>query len=171
MTCIVGISTKDKVYIGGDRSISDSEVVLSISRPKVYKINGWVFGYAGALGTGQLLEFFNFPKEVNDPYKTLRLDIIEEYRKAIAAFGKDDEESTAEILIGYQNRLFELNTFDWSVIEMSESSVGSGCYYALGSLYTTSSIYTDSITRINMAIESAIHCSPTCKGPIDIVYT
>lgn len=169
MTCIVGITTPNKIYLGGDRGVSDCDVVISTCRPKIYKINKWVFGYAGAIGTGQLLEFINFPEVVADPYKTLRLDIVEQYRKAIASFGNEDDDSAAEVLIGYQNRLFEFNTIDWSVIEVEVSAVGSGNHFALGSLYTTRG--QDPLDRIQQALESAIYYSPSCKGPGDIIST
>jgi len=171
MTCIVAITTPTNVYIGGDRSISDDVNIISSSRPKVNKINNWIFGYAGSIGTGQLFEFFNFPQEVDDPYKVLRLNIVEQYRMAIESFGNNDDDTSAEFLIGYGNKLFEFNTVDWSVIQIDESSIGSGSSIAFGSLYTTKTIYTDTSTRVRMAIEAAIHYSPTCKGPVDIIYT
>lgn len=172
MTCIVGISTSSNVYIGGDRSASDEQCIVPMCRPKVHNINGWVFGYAGSIGIGQLLEFINFPSDVIDPYKTLRIDIVEQYKKAIESFGTSDDEAYAEFLIGYDDLLFEFNTSDWGVLQVKESAVGSGYNIALGSLYTTS-IYLDypPSTRVSTALDAAIKYSPSCLGPIDIVYT
>lgn len=169
MTCIVGMVSNGQVYIGADRGISNEESIISSARPKVYENNGWVFGYAGSVGTGQLLEFINFPKDVKDPYKTLRLHIVEEYRKAIASFGNNEEEHCAEILIGYGDKLFEFNTLDWGVVEVRTSAVGSGNQYALGCLYGY--MYGTPEDRLEMAIRAALHYSPTCIGPIDILST
>ena len=43
MTIIVGITDGTKVYIGGDRGASDGVTILSLSRPKVYINNNWIF--------------------------------------------------------------------------------------------------------------------------------
>lgn len=169
MTCIVGITTASQVYIGADRGVSDPDVMVSMAMPKVCSTNGWIFGYSGSIGTGQLFEFIDFPEEVSNPYKTLRLDIVEQYKAAIASFGSSHEESYAEFLIGYDNILFEFNTTDWSVIQINESAIGSGSQLALGSLHT--SIKNDTYDRVHMALEAAIHYSLSCQGPIDIICT
>ena len=172
MTCIAGIVHNDYVYIGGERSISDQEVIIPLCRPKVHKINNWIFGYAGSIGTGQLFEFINFPEVVKDPYQILRLNIVEEYKKALTSFGNVTENNACDILVGYGNRLFEFNTDDWSVLEVEETAVGSGNNFALGSLYTTrTTIRNNPNRRIKLALESAIAYSPTCIGKIDIIST
>ena len=63
--------------------------------------------------------------------------------------------------------MFEFNTGDWGVAEITECSIGSGGNFALGSLYT--SIDSDPMDRIELALEAAIAYSPTCQGPIDIL--
>jgi len=172
MTVIVGISTDTHVYIGGDRGVSDNDVILSMSRPKISKVDGWVFGYAGTLGTGQLLEFIEFPKmtKASDPYKVLRLDIVEQLKKMYDHFGRDIEDNGTDWLIGYENRLFELSSGDWSVLEIQESAIGTGNNFALGSLYATRN-WRDTKKRVQKSIEAAIHYSPSCSDPIDIYNT
>lgn len=167
MTCIVGIATKDRVYIGADRSVSDSEVILTLTRPKVFINNNWLIGYAGTIGTGQLMEFLDLPPHTDNPYKTLRMDIANQLKDII---NNTSEDEAADFLMGYGNKLFEFNTSDWSVIEIEETAVGSGAQICLGSLYT-SKVYVDANARLMMALQAAIHYSPTCKGPIDILST
>ena len=172
MTVIVGIADKDIVYIGGDRGVSDNDVILSMSRPKITNRDGWVFGYAGTLGTGQLMEFINFPRVLknDDPYKLLRLDVVEELKKAYDTYGRDIDDNGTDWLIGYQNRLFEISSGDWGVLEVSFSAIGSGSTFALGSLHTSQK-WRDTKKRVHTAIDSSITFSPTCNYPIDIYST
>jgi len=172
MTVIVGLKDKDTVYIGGDRGVSDNDVIISMSRPKITKRDGWVFGYAGTLGTGQLMEFIEFPKVLknDDPYFLLRLDIVEQLKKAYDTYGRDIEDNGTDWLIGYKNRLFEISSGDWGVLEIDYSAIGSGSAFALASLYTSKN-WRDAKRRVHTAIESSITFSPTCNHPIDIYST
>lgn len=169
MTVIVGITNGTNVYIGGDRGVSDDEVILSLSRPKVYINNEWLFAYSGSLGVGQLMELIDMPDAGEDPYRTLRMDVVSHMRSAIDLYGVSNAETTSEFIIGTQGRLFEFNTNDWSVAEVEETSIGSGSPFALGSLYTTKDFPATPEFRINLAIESAIKYSPSCQGGIDIL--
>jgi len=170
MTCIVGINNGARVYIGSDRSASDDITIMSMCRPKVHTRNGFIFAYAGSIGVGQLMEMIDLNSTHDDPYYTIRLSVVEQMRKAIESFSSTSDDESANFLIGYKKRLFELSTGDWSVVEVEESAVGSGGPIALGSLYTTRNLYTDPAIRIRLAIESAIHYSPTCAGPVDILH-
>jgi ATP-dependent protease HslVU (ClpYQ) peptidase subunit len=172
MTVIVGISNDTNVYIGGDRGVSDDNVILSMSRPKISQRDGWIFGYAGTLGTGQLIEFISLPKVLknDDPYKLLRMDIVEQLKKAYDAFGRDTEDNGTDWLVGYGNRLFEMSSGDWGVLEIDCTAIGTGSPFALGSLHTSQN-WRDTKKRIQKAIEASIQYSPTCSGPIDIYNT
>ena len=169
MTIIVGITDGTKVYIGADRGVSDDMSILSLSRPKVHINNEWVFGYSGSLGVGQLMEIIDMPDAGEDPYKTLRTEVVSHMRSAIDLYSSIDPEHTSEFLIGTQGRLFELSTADWSVAEVTETALGSGGPFALGSLHTTKDFPASPEYRIEMALNAAITCSPSCQGGIDII--
>lgn len=172
MTCIVGMVHDNTIYIGGDRGASDEDSIVSLSRPKIHLRGGWVFGYSGSLGTGQLLEFLDFPVPTGeDVYKLLRLEIVSDFKKMLEEHGTNDAEHASDIVIGTQGRLFEFNTVDWSVAEVEETAVGSGGSFALGSLYTTYTYiqHYSPEERIRLAIEAAITYSPTCQDPIDVL--
>jgi hypothetical protein len=169
MTVIVGITNGTNVYIGGDRGVSDDETILSLSRPKVHINNNWVFGYSGSLGIGQLMEFIDMPDAGEDPYKTLRMDVVSHMRSAIDLYSVSNAETASEFIIGTQGRLFEMNTTDWSVAEVNETALGSGSPFALGSLDTTKDFPATPEWRIEMALCAAITCSPSCQGGIDIL--
>ena len=170
MTCIVGITNGSSVYIGGDRSASDGDAIVSMCRPKVHVRGDWIFGYAGNIGKGQLLEFITLPivEDNDDPYCLLRLDVVETLREAINTYS-DNESDHTDWLIGCKGRLFEISSDGWGVVEVKESSIGSGSTYALGSLHATQDLLDVYMYRIDMALNAAITYSPTCQGPVDIL--
>lgn len=169
MTIIIGITDGTTVYIGGDRGVSDDVSILSLSRPKVHINNDWVFGYSGCLGVGQLMELIDMPDAGEDLYRTLRTDVVSHMRSAIEVYSNVDPELNTEFIIGTQGRLFEMNTSDWSVAEVTETALGSGGPFALGSLFTTKDFPATPEYRIEMALNAAIICSPSCQGGIDII--
>jgi len=172
MTVIVGIANDTNVYIGGDRGVSDNDVILSMSRSKITQREGWIFGYAGTLGTGQLIEFIDLPKvnKIDDIYKVLRIDLVEQLKALYDTHGRDIEDNGTDWLIGYKNKLFELSSGDWGVLEVSMSAIGTGSTFALGSLHASQN-WRDTKKRVHKAIEASIQYSPSCLGPIDIYNT
>lgn len=169
MTCVAGIVDNNIIYIGGDRGVSDDSSIMSMLQPKVSIKNEWIYGYSGSLGNGQLFDFIDLPpvKKAEDVYKVLRMDIVESYKSILDTHGSSKDDDSTDFIIGCLGRLFEFNTDDWGVAEITEVAIGSGGNFALGSLYT--SIGNDPIERIGLAIGSAIKYSPSCQGPIDII--
>lgn len=172
VTCIVGIADGESVYIGSDRGASDDVTIISLAQPKV-KIKGqWIYGYSGSLGNGQLFDLLDLPPvgEDEDPFKILRLDIVEDLKSIIESHGSDKEDNATDFLIGCKGRLFELSTIDWGVVEVTEVAIGSGGSFALGSLHTTYTYNIPIVERMELSLNAAITYSPTCQGPIDILY-
>ena len=173
MTCIVGIAKDNVVYIGGDRGASDGSSIASLDTPKVYIRDEWIFGYAGSIGIGQIMQIIDIPilKEDDDPFLVLRMDMVDAFRSMLEHNGITmNEDNDTDILIGCRGRLFEFSPADWSVAEIKETAIGSGGNFALGSLYTTKDFPITPEFRIEYALNSAITYSPTCQGGIDILY-
>lgn len=174
MTCIVGVVDDGKVYIGGDRGGSDGSTIVSLAAPKVYIRDEWIFGFAGSIGIGQIMQIINIPllQEDDDPFLVLRMDVVDAFKSMMDTQGLTiDENSDTDFLIGIRGRLFEFSPADWSVAEVKETAIGSGGNFALGSLYTSFvSMDISPIDRIDLALDAAITYSPTCQGPIDILY-
>ena len=173
MTCVVGVANEGTIYIGGDRGASDGSSIVSLATPKVYIRDEWIFGYAGSMGIGQIMQIINIPllEKDDDPFMILRMDIVDAFKSMMDIQGLSiTEENDTDILIGCRGRLFEFSPVDWSVAEIKETAIGSGGNFALGSLYSTS-LYIDitPIERIEQSINAAITYSPTCQGPIDIL--
>jgi hypothetical protein len=168
VTCIVGLVEDNTIYMGGDRSASDDISIVSMKTPKVYIRDEWIYGYAGTIGIGQLINYIDLPSPEGDIEKLIRLDICQSLKSAIDSYARDVENDETGFLIGAKGRLFEFNVSDWGVLEIDQTSIGSGSQIAFGSLYT--SIDNNPIDRIGLAIGSAITYSPSCQGPIDILY-
>ena len=168
MTCIVALVEDNTIYMGGDRSASDDISIVSMKTPKVYIRDEWIYGYAGTIGIGQLINYIDLPSPEGDIEKLIRLDICESLKAMIDSHARDTENEDTGFLIGAKGRLFEFNVSDWGVLEIDQTSIGSGSQIALGSLYT--SIDNNPIDRIGMALGAAITYSPSCQGPIDVLY-
>jgi len=168
VTCIVALVEDNTIYMGGDRSASDDISIVSMKKPKVYIRDEWIYGYAGTIGIGQLMNYIDLPSPEGDIEKLIRLDICNSLKSAIDTYARDVENDETGFLIGAKGRLFEFNVSDWGVLEIDQTSIGSGSQIAFGSLYT--SIDNNPIDRIGLAIGAAITYSPSCQGPIDVLY-
>jgi hypothetical protein len=173
MTCIVGIAHEGKVYMGSERGAGASGVIVSTLQSKVSINHDFLVGYSGSgFGVGQLATLAEYPADGENLELTLRTIFCKSMSRLINKYG-GVENGSHDLLLGGYGRLFEVYTDDWGIIEISESAVGSGDSYALGSLYTTGIAidelppYTPDM-RILLALQAAITYSPTCQGPIDM---
>lgn len=172
MTVIVGVAHQGKVYMGGDRGMSDKEFIGSMLAPKVRKIGQLLIGYSASQGTGLLAYMANYSVPNADNIEAwLRIEFCDAYQKAAELFKIDinTEDNGADLLVGVAGRLFEISTEDWSVAEYSEIATGSGFSYAMGSLYTTRTWIDTPRNRVREAVNAAIRYSPSCQGPVDIL--
>ena len=170
MTAIVGIKDDKNVYLFGDRGASDSDTIVSMTTPKIWKVSeNIIAGYAGSGGLGQMIQYMKWPTFDGDAMEYLRASLAPAIIKARDKMaGKDEEE--ASLLIGIkvvEPMLFEMDTSDYSVFPFDYTAIGSGGPIALGSLHST----TGSLeSRGKKAIMAAIDHSPSCKGPFDSLF-
>lgn len=169
MTCIVAISDGNTVYMGGERGYSDEHVIIPSLEPKIYDKGLYLIGYAGNAGTGQnVVHNFNPPAFVTNT----KVDnyMYRSFIPALRKFLKDDidKDDDTSLIIGIKGRVYEISVQDYQCTEYKEIAIGSGMPYALGSLHTSKDL--PAKERVHIAIESAITYSPTCQGPIDILY-
>ena len=178
MTCIVGIvdnlSTPRKVYMEADSGASDDSIITPIMDPKIQRNGRYLIGYAGETGLGQLLHSIDLPDPTNVPNKELtkflRTKFCLVFKNAVSLYSPssspdDSKEGGILALIAVRGRLFEFDSTDFQLNEMTECAIGSGGSLAFGSLYTTRG-YKDINKRLKIAINSAIEYSPSCIGPI-----
>lgn len=178
MTCIVGIKTKDNVYIGGDTFGSDGFTGSAYVRPKVFKKDGFVYGVCGSYRIMQLIEF-NYITPVrnigenteNFLYKKIPDNIRACLRNGGAITVKDNIETMdASFLFAYENRLFKFQA-DFSILEpvVNYAAIGSGCYHAEASLYSTEEIILDPEERIKKTIICANNYVLSINDKINII--
>lgn len=172
MTCIVGIVDKENevVYMAADRGAGDDSFIQSMNTSKI-KMNGpYLIGYAGAPGTGQLMQYITLP---TPPKKNLEKFMNTTFRnavkKAYAESGINVKEDDADILIGINGELFFFNPSDFQILAFNYTSIGSGSPIAMGSLHTTET-WKSAEKRAYVAVGAAIAISSTCQGPVDLLW-
>jgi ATP-dependent protease HslVU (ClpYQ) peptidase subunit len=174
MSCIVGIVEKDHVVIGGDSAASIGTSITTIKDPKVFKVGSWLFGCAGSFRFMQLMKYsFKPPKlATKEIHRYLCTEFVTEIMNLCETGGinKIENGKFGSMLIGYNNRLFELDS-DMQIMENINgiSSIGSGSDIALGSLYT--SIGVNAHQRCLKALEASdFYCTGVSK-PFTILRT
>jgi ATP-dependent protease HslVU (ClpYQ) peptidase subunit len=183
MTCIVGITDGDKVYMGSDSAVSLGWITRQLADPKIFKIkdgNGkeYLIGAAGSPRLAQIVRHvFHIPVYSETLYsstlKYLCSAFIPELRKScidLGMEGKDQSDGTSrsmgELLVGFNGQLFTIYS-DFSVLSFVEdyTVIGSGSEIALGVLYATACV--DPETRIRLCMQA---CDKFCSG-VQLPYT
>ena len=180
MTCIVAIETKEGVYMGGDRAASSETSLEVTSNPKIFYKDDqtFVYGYAGSFRQGQVLEYmFEEPEdEEGEVMSYMVRQYIPEIRKCFEKQGvlqtdlTNNEESIDAFIVGYKGYLFYVDgDLQVNRYECKYLSLGLGCEYALGSLFTTKS-YSNTKNRILMALKAATKHCPGVSEPFDLLF-
>lgn len=188
MTCIVGLVSEGKVFIGGDsagaRSTSDwvPSDYIEVAEPKVFASSEMVIGYTTSFRMGQLLKHsLKVPSvKTDDLMSYLCVDFVDAVRECmrVGGFGKIKDVRSEEVgvfLVGLRGRLFQIQD-DFAVIESTcgYDSVGCGANYAKGALFasrgTILSVLVHSATdRIQMALRAAEEHSAGVRAPFRIM--
>ena len=171
MTCVVGITHKSRVWIGGDSAgTAGWDQVIRVDE-KVFVNGPMVFGFTTSFRMGQLLRYrLAIPDRYPDVdvMKFMCTSFVDAVRDVLKSGGfaraKDSAESGGTFLVGYQGRLFEIGS-DYQVGESVDGygAVGCGDSYALGSLYGSTGAPE---SRIEKAIEAASYFSAGVAGPV-----
>lgn len=175
MTCIVALSYKDKVYMGGDSSAVEENggMISTRKEPKVFIKNGYLLGYSGSFRFGKVVEHLFVPPkpDLNNLDKFLNTTFVDSLREICEKSKVDpaSEEDGSEMLVGVGGRLFEFCN-DWHLGEDRNNfnAIGAGTSFALGSLYSTRHKRTPH-ARIKSALESAERFSSSVRGPFTIL--
>lgn len=174
MTCIVGLTSKGKVYIGAD-SAGVAGLNLQVRADcKVFTTKEFAFGFCGSFRMGQLLRYsFKPPRRhpETDLYKYMVTDFINEVRKTLKDGGyaakKDDIEKGGFFLVGHAGRLFYIES-DYQVGEAATpyNATGCGAPFAIGSLFSSKG---EAEKRIREALDAAEANSAGVRGPFHVV--
>lgn len=182
MTCIVAISnpiTKE-IIIGGDRAISDvlNGITITAKNPKVFQWGSYLFGYAGDIRAGKIVQYSFEPSEPS-PHMELDHFMNTEFISALKTclaeneyeVSKEEHNAGFGLIVAVNGRIFEI-TSQFEAIEYSTNyiAIGSASDYALGSLHTTEFIKNVTMKqRVEYALATAAEFSTTCSAPFDII--
>ncbi len=173
MTCIVAVVNSKGSYIAGDRGASDSNIILPLAHPKVWKTGPYLFGYYGSMDGEKVMYNFNPPAPKKDTDKFM----LNEFTKALKefydehfVFSTQDKEADFGMIIIVNGLMYEHDAGVMSMTRFATNhlSVGSGSEYAYGSLHSTEA-WSDGKKRAKIAVEAATKYSTSCMGPIDVV--
>ncbi len=173
MTCIVGVTHKGKVYMGGDSCGSSSATQQTVGNPKVFKVQDFLIGCTSSfrmidLLTHNLSVGREHPEDSDDLF--MRTTFIEGVRQCLkkGGFAKISAgvETGGNFLVGYHGKLYEVQG-DYSILNCEDwgNSVGSGEGPARGSLWTTRK-GKDPKVRVRTALEAAEAIVPSVRGPM-----
>lgn len=165
MTCIVGIETPEGVMMGCD-SMSAAHWDAKITRlDKVFQVGAFLIGYTSSFRMGQLLQYgLNVEPQASEESDLAFL--VTKFVPAVRLCFKEggftrieaSAEEGGEFLVGYKHRLYVVRS-DFQVNSSMDgfNSVGCGCSYALGNLFSSAELHPEA--RINDALEAASHFS------------
>lgn len=178
MTAVAGIVHDNVVFIGAD-SAGTSGWSLSVrSDQKVFKREGFAFGFTTSFRMGQLLRYRldipGVPLEDDDLEKYMATTFIDAVRSCLTDGGwatkNNEHEEGGTFLVGVKGRLFVVYD-DYQVAESASgyAAVGSGQDLALGALYATRDLAMHSSQRIGIALAAAEYHSAPVRHPFTIV--
>ena len=174
MTCIVGLVSEGKVYIGGD---SAGVGGLSLSRradKKVFRNGDFLMGFTSSFRMGQLLAYSLRPPK-RHPDQDMLSFMVTDFIGAVRQCLKDggfatkvhEEEIGGTFLVGYQGRLFTIDC-DYQVGEQNcnYDAVGCGKDIALGSMFASEGV--EPHGRVMKALAAAEQFSAGVCGPFTV---
>ena len=179
MTCIVGLTENNKVYIGGDSASASSNRITISAIPKVFDTGDFLIGYTSSWRMGQILQHHLqideavLPKVGDSLWEFMVRVFVEEVRNLFKTFGyaklENNEETAGEFLVGCYGHLYHIG-IDYQVNETVNGmdACGSGEQYALGALYATKDSALTPYQRIDIALEAAAEFSPFVRPPFTV---
>jgi len=141
MTCIIGLVSGNRVYIGGDSvGASDYDYQLRADE-KVFRNGNMVFGFTDSFRMGQLLRYsLEIPKQTGrDDFTylcTTFMDaVIDVLVSKYYATLKDNKVRGGNFLLGYRRKLYRVaSDFQVEKVISNFNAIGCGSSYALGAM-------------------------------------
>lgn len=181
MICVIGYLDKKskKVYIGGDSASSNTEFITQSKDKKIFKNGDFIFGCITSWRMIQLLKYSFVPPQINsdDIHHYMCTDFIESIKKCFKDGGfiknEDDKENYGgDFIVGYKDRLFFIDIL-FAVHESFNNfhALGSGAYYALGSMFSDRKNKLNPKEKIIKALDASAFFSPSVCKPYYIINT
>lgn len=169
MSTVVGVIQEGEIWLGADSMASTDEgYVRNFDAKKIFVNGPYIFAYIGSPRGGQLLQdhVFKPPKDINK----LPNAVYKQYEDNGALVTDDDSAigNQCNFLIAHKHRLYELYS-DFQLNEIvTYTSIGHGCYIALGSLFSTQELKYTPKERIDIALKAASRFSSSTGPPFVI---
>ncbi|MEZ2446086.1 hypothetical protein AB6805_30430 [Chitinophaga sp. RCC_12] len=180
MTCIIGVVSKGKVFIGGDSAGVDGNDMMIRKDEKVFKIGEFIFGCTSSFRMIQLIRYSFTPPKITPKrniYEYLCTDFINALRECLinGGFAQKDMESEAGgvSLMGYKGRLFYIGD-DYQIGEPKDlmAAIGSGAAYSLGAMIAMKGrTGTPPEKMIDISLRVAAHLSTGVRPPFTILHS
>ena len=178
MTCIIGLSEDNKVYMGGDSASGsdNSWAVRATTIEKVFHYPPFLFGCSTSFRMIQLLRYQlpNIPEQgyMDSDEEYLVKWFIESVRESFKEHGyakvKDNEEEGGEFLIGYRGKLYLIGSdFQVNGNQDGLDAIGCGARFALGAMKALE--YLPPRERILKSLEIAAYFSGGVMPPFTIL--
>lgn len=171
MTAIVGLVHGRSVFVGGD-SAGVAGLDLSVrADTKVFRKNGYVFGFTTSFRMGQLIRYSLAPPKPKgelDAFMSTRF--VDAVRSCLKSGGwarrEDEREEGGTFLVGVLGHLYTIHG-DYQVATAADgfAAVGCGDQVALGALYATAGTGLKPKARVKLALRAAERFSAGVRGP------
>lgn len=174
MTCVVGLTDGNTIYMGGDSATVSTEYGLALqsSYRKVVRNGDFLIGTAGSARVGQILKnVFEPPPCDGDIHRYMVKDFAKAVHDCIESQDAKEQYKDSEILVGYKGRLFYIGC-NYMVSEHVKGYHAIGCAgeVALGVLNVLNRyVYDiDPKKRIEVALEVAQEFNVYVRSPFYI---
>ena len=175
MTCIVGLVHEGVVCIGGDSAGVAGLSLVVRADEKVFRNGDFLMGFTTSFRMGQLLRYKLYPPRRHPDDRVAKYMVVtftNAVRECLKAGGyaskKDDVESAGTFLVGYQGRLFKIESdYQVGIPEDGYAAVGSGQDIAQGSLFATQG--QEPRQRVLTALQAAERFNAGVRGPFHIL--
>ena len=171
MTCVIGLNTEDRVYIGVDSAAVQGWICRATNVRKLFKRGPFLMGYTTSFRMGQLLEHqLDVPPQETSQsdMEYMVVSFVEAARTLLKEKGfskvESNKHSGGQFLVGYKGVLYCIHK-DFQVGQLSEGleSIGSGSDFALGAMKALVDV--PPVQRIKRSLTIAAHfnmgvCAP-----------
>lgn len=183
MTCIVGVTHENKVYMGADSCGSNLYSWQTVGNNKVFEVGDFLIGCTTSFRMIDLLTYsltgvIQRPEDSDD--KFVRTTFINSVIDCFKANDFGESGKGGNFLLGYKGKLYEVQD-DFSILNSPAwgASVGSGEQSARGSLWSTlpgqiklneeTALAIDPKQRVFLALSAAEACVPSVRGPFVVL--
>jgi len=176
MTCIIGLVSKGKVYMGGDSAGAAGWTVRAVRSPKVFKVGPFIIGYTTSFRMGEILQYhLNVqPQDGESDHEYMVRQFAEAVRATLKDHGFAKVENNVEeggtFLVGYHGHLYSVDD-DFQMTEHSDGYDACGCgqEFALGAMMALEGLELKPKERIRRALKIAAHFSGGVLPPFHIL--